>query len=447
MSETGMSARAAAFVILILYAILALQVFWRPLNLHEGVSRDIGAAVTLHETGIYSDGVVAPGRDVEPGRYSPPAYATLIAALAVLDPALVDGARCYAAKPKACTEPYPFTSVVVAQAVLAALALWIAYLIAFELSGSREIAVITMAIVLIGGKFGEYARLIYPHVPIATLHMLIAYLALIAWRYRSIAAGTLGGIIVGVLVLFETVYLPLIWVLAGGFLLAALLAPAKRTSAVLIGLALLVGAYAVVLPWHLRNRAYFGDTDLAPMQAAWRLGERAAYAKMTARDLAASFVVWLPDIGNGYGSALFGQPTVDRIGTFAPGSYRADGLQIVKNAARDPDVIVSQHLLANPTGYVASLAPIIYRGLWSTGSVFVLWGAFLIPRLLRRLRTTKTLAPFLAAAAPLVAAAVVPAFVSANPAWANMSLLAIYAYAIAHVFGGLEIPLAWRRRA
>lgn len=90
-------------------------------------------------------------------------------------------------------------------------------------------------------------------------------------------------------------------------------------------------------------------------------------------------------------------------------------------------------------------ALLIVRGLRSTGGFLVLWGWLAIPLLLRRLVARRELAAFLLIAGPLWGLTVVQSLLTANLPWMNAPLVFVYAYAIASVTGGLELPFGLRR--
>jgi hypothetical protein len=75
----------------------------------------------------------------------------------------------------------------------------------------------------------------------------------------------------------------------------------------------------------------------------------------------------------------------------------------------------------------------------------VLWGWLALPLLLRRLRAHRGQGPFLLVAGPLIGIAIVQALLTPNLPWMNLGLVFVYAYAIAAVTGGLELPIGLRR--
>jgi hypothetical protein len=105
----------------------------------------------------------------------------------------------------------------------------------------------------------------------------------------------------------------------------------------------------------------------------------------------------------------------------------------------------TSHVLSNPLGYLASSPLLLLRGLASTGGWLTLWGILALPLLLRRLHARSALGPFMLVVGPLIGLTVVQALLTANLPWMNLSLAFVYAYAIAEVTGGIELPIALRR--
>jgi hypothetical protein len=85
------------------------------------------------------------------------------------------------------------------------------------------------------------------------------------------------------------------------------------------------------------------------------------------------------------------------------------------------------------------------RGLRATGDFLVLWGWLALPLLLRRLSVAHKLGAFLLIAGPLMGLTLVQGLLTANLPWMNIPLVFIYAFAIASVTGGLELPFLLQR--
>src|SRR5262249_35203405 len=104
--------------------------------------------VGLLDHGVYAD---TAGDRPEPGRRIALAYPALVAALAMLDPRMADAIRCVAARKSGCYAGNPFRWLLIVQALIAMTALLAAFIIAWELSHSGEIAALTMLLMLLMG--------------------------------------------------------------------------------------------------------------------------------------------------------------------------------------------------------------------------------------------------------------------------------------------------------
>jgi hypothetical protein len=107
--------------------------------------------------------------------------------------------------------------------------------------------------------------------------------------------------------------------------------------------------------------------------------------------------------------------------------------------------LLDVHAIGRPAEYAVMTAMLIVRGLRSAGGILVLWGWIALPLLLRRLRAQSDSAPFLVIAVPMLALTIVQSLLTANLPWMNTPLVFVYAYAIASVTGGLELPFGLRR--
>jgi hypothetical protein len=107
--------------------------------------------------------------------------------------------------------------------------------------------------------------------------------------------------------------------------------------------------------------------------------------------------------------------------------------------------LLNLYALGKPADYAVTTALLIERGLRSVGGFLVLWGWLALPLLLRRLKAQRALAPFLLIAGPPLGLTVVQSLLTANLPWMNVPLVFVYAYAIASVTGGLELPFGLRR--
>lgn len=81
----------------------------------------------------------------------------------------------------------------------------------------------------------------------------------------------------------------------------------------------------------------------------------------------------------------------------------------------------------------------------ATGGLLTLLALIAMPVAVRRLAAQHKLGPFVLAAGSLACLTIVQALMSPNLPWMNVALTFVYAYAIAEVAGGMEMPIAVRR--
>ena len=122
-----------------------------------------------------------------------------------------------------------------------------------------------------------------------------ATLAAQAWRRPRIATGVLSGLFLGLLVLTRAVFQ--YWLAGVAVVLAAGLwrdAARRRTLAPACA-ALVVAAWAVTLPWMIRNAVQVGNFGIAGRDGEV-LAIRAEYGRMTWAEVRGGFAYYLPDL-------------------------------------------------------------------------------------------------------------------------------------------------------
>lgn len=431
--------------------VLILQVCAQPRTTHADAAV-VAAAVSLLEHGVQADRFVPGGGEAPAaGRAIPPGYPAILAALAAVDARMAAGLRCLAAQGGDCFATRPLRALLVLQTLAGLLALCLACFLARALSGSGEVAGLATLLLLIVGGFAEFAGLMQPILIVTALALACLALLVLAHRRRSVLAAAAAGLVLGALALVEVNHAALV------LLVPALLIAAERWRASpdrrfgwTAAAAFLAAGCLVLGPWMVRNQLLFGDPALASGLPARHLAERAAYAGMSAREVLLAMLCWLPGVGD-LTSLIVSEATRRKFDLYYEGSLLSEGGRILAAtgaAAGSLEGIarlLSTHALGDPLGYAASSVPLVLRGLGSTGGPLVLWGLLALPLLLRRLAARGGLAPFLLVAGPLLGLTLVQALLTANLPWMNLTLAFVYAYAIAEVTGGLELPIAVRR--
>jgi uncharacterized protein len=420
-------------------------------HVDPGPRSTIVAAASLLEHGVFADTFVPrEAGTAVPGRYLPPGYPAFVAGVAMLDRGLAATIRCLAAGRADCVHRNPFRALIALQGLLVLIALALVCRVALELSGSGEIAGLATLLTFMMGRFGELAVGVTPYAIVPPLALIFCALTFIAHRRRSLLIAAAAGLLLGFLALVEVYYAAII-ALAPLLLLWAESSRAKPQRKFALGAAAsLAGAASLVLgPWMARNYAQFGDIAPAQGSVIRHLAERMVYTGLSARELAVGLFFWLPGIGD-FSSLFLPPETARKFDVYYKGSLLLDSGRILEATSVPAGEsqfrrLLDVYALGRPGEYAAMTALLMVRGLRSTGGFLVLWGWLSLPLLVRRLRARRELGPFLLIAGPLWALTAVQSLLTADLPWMNAPLVFVYAYAIASVTGGLELPFGLRR--
>ena len=411
----------------------------------------VAIAANLLVHGVYADTFVLDGTGrPPPGRYLPPAYPLILAGLGALDADLAKALTCLAAKQGSCSRAQVFRPLIVLQALLAFAALVFVCVAALELSGSSEIAGLTTLLTFVMARPADFAGTIIPIGTVVPLALMIAPLLLLAHRRQSLVAATFAGLVTGVLALAETYYAAVIAIAPMLLVWAESRRDAPRWQfARTASLTLVLAPCLMLGPWLARNFVLFGDiSPLAGVDTDY-IAERMAYNGLSASEIFAGMFTWLPGIGDASNLLLPAQ-TVRKFEIYFPGSLLWGKSEILLRNPAAEGVSQFRRLLdvyafGAPLEFAASTALLLVRGLRSTGGFLVLWGWFAVPVLLRRLAAQRQTALFMLLAGPPLAMVTLHSLFTANLPWLNVPLVFLYAYAIADVTGGLELPFGLRR--
>lgn len=437
-----------------LTAILVLQVSLSSQGPPTGYDalRFIEIAASLHDHGVYADPQPLGAKAPPPGRYVAPAYPALIAALAHIDKRTADNLRCLARQGARCASALPFHGLIALQVAACLLALALAYATARAMSGSAEVAALTTVVMFIMGDLAKFAAAVTPVPIVLAATVLFITLVVAAHMRRSVTAAAGAGLALGALALLDVYYIAL------GLLAPALFIVAERLRAhtslrfALVGAAAIaLGSTLLIAPWMTRNLIQFGDIVPTNGMEAILLAQRLAYNAVAPGEWLGGVVRWLPGIGEGL-SPLFTDPrTAAKFALYYPGSLLNEGERLLAEAQaaatdRAPfQQLLATHIAAEPARYLISTPPLILRGLGATGGLLALLALFAMPVAVRRLAAQHKLGPLFLAGGSLFCLTLVQAMLTPNLHWMNVGLTFAYAYAIAEVAGGLEVPIGLRR--
>ena len=386
--------------------------------------------------GVYSDGFfdkVDSSREVPPpGMFLGPGYPLLLAGMMELDPRLRENAAClvrhWSSGDVARNCP-PYRGITLpVQMALCAGALAFLFAAARHLSGSPAIAALATAIGL--GTLASYAKLITLAMTESLGLFLFAGAALLFLRLFQDRGPRrflplLAGAALGLLVLTRPSHMVLIPV---ALLAVAVFAGRGRLSWLALPLVAL-GLALPLLPWMIRNEIVLGRFALGAGYGPAVLVERLSYNDMTARQLLASFLYWLPDFGDNLATALFGRDTVWPLDWDRPGSFYDLGQQHREAALALPGgidahfaAILREGILLHPVWHMLTTLSLAWRGLW-IGRYWGIGMVLLAPFGLAAARRAGRLTPLLLYAAPAWIMLLVHAGASVNQERYNLSLM------------------------
>ena len=259
----------------------------------------------------------------------PPAYPALIATLAKADPRIAQGVDCAGLSLSEHPSGRNFETLRILQAVAGIGILILVYHLTLALMGVRTIAMASVVLYVIGGKLGEFARIIEPDNFRNLATFLSLYLLVLAYRREKTALFGFAGASLGTAALFYPILAMLIVALPLTLTAIQSMAPDKMPArshhdAWRLG-AFALGGFIVVAPWMARNLYLFGDPMLADQSEGLLLSFRVAYNAMPLSDWPIAALSWVPSYGNVIAGFIFGEAAPLRFGITEPGAYFTDG--------------------------------------------------------------------------------------------------------------------------
>jgi 4-amino-4-deoxy-L-arabinose transferase-like glycosyltransferase len=436
---------AHALILIIILAVLS-GAYRKPFTVPGHCPLPFLVANNLVQHGVFSGAGPDARALPEAERPMPPAYPALITVLAKADGRLAEGVDCRRLEETRAHGDARFALLRIVQAAAGVGVLVVVFYLALELIGSRAVACAAVVLYVIGGKLGEFSRVVEPHNFYALLLLLGFYLLAVACRTsRSVLFGAAGASL-GLAALFSASAVPLL------FVPLALAAVAKSEDrgqgrAVRGGVVLLLAGLVVVGPWALRNAVLFGDPMLADQTDALLLSFRVAYNAMPYSDWPLAGLDWIPSYGDVITRLLFGEDAVHRFGLLDPGAYFNHGHAIYAAAlsATPPGgnsyfAVWSRNVATDPVRHILTSIPVFTHGMWGTHGFMGIVGLCLLPRLIARLRAGPNPSGAVAVAACAVSLVAVQALVTPNFYWMNAPMLLLMALAIGDFLPGV---VAW----
>ncbi len=425
-------------IILLIFAVLS-SIHYRPAP--KWIDwKSFKIADSLVQNGIFTDGRRALRH--LPGNANPPGYPALIASLSLVTPSLTDNLHCLAEMQRKCPQKDLTQALIVIQVIAALITLLLVYLLAWELSNSYEISILTLLLFMFSGGLAKFSQSLLPFIFITLFVMASSYFLLLAYKRRSNLMALLAGIFSALTSFFFPPLALAIVFISISFFIAN---KARSLPGLIPSLTFLAGACFVLGPWALRNQLLLNEIAITHSSSLRMLARRVAYNDMSIEEWLASFILWLPLIGKSFAELLFAPDIINRLGP-GNGSLVANYTAVIRSAsagAQRTDVysqVVSTHIIRDIYHYLSTLPPLFMRNIWG-GSTIGLFGIFFLWSLRKRLLSSNNATPFALVFFCLLSFVLAQSLLSAPniPHHYNGHILFLYAYAIAHVSGGLEI--------
>lgn len=372
----------------------------------------------------------------------PPGYPLVLSTLAYLDADVATALTCASEPPSGCGADVPFHLLVWVQFVVAIMTLAVICLLAVELSGSTQVALITVVLAYLYGGYATAAGRFFAATWYQASALITLYLMATAVTRSSSARFLAAGIGTGFTALFEPTF-------AVAIIAAALSVRywAKSATAHLLPFTFMVTGLALSLvPALIFAQSMQYDLDGFARHMAWHLSERMAFNRLDAVSWLAGLLLPVPFVTSVAGVA-FPEAVVASFGYYTPGTYVYEGanrifpLVIAHPGGPTAGIVwlAQTRLLPEISGYVAALLPLFMRGLLGATGVFGLIGLLHVPRMFtwahveRSRQASAAMVTFHTTGAVLL----VNTLLTANPAGLNATIPFVFAYAIAYVAAGL----------
>ncbi len=414
----------------------------------------IDIALDLVTSGIYTDGSIAPeARRGAPGMFFAPAMPAYLAGLMAFEPTLLHTIACQRAAGKAARAlcPADYGTFLWVQGALAALSLFLVWIIACQMRMPLAVAWLALLLVAASGRYAYYAVDFLTETPLILAFSGFTAALLAAAARPALRRWLLVGALAGVCALIRPDYLYLaeataaavaVWLWAEGRGPAGALAAAAASVA---------GTTFIVLPWMVRNALVLHHFALTDGYGAYILAQRVSYDMMSWREWAMGWIYWLPDFGDTLAAHLFGKEAFHRLSFFPPDSFYqvGNGRFLEETAAAAAaagqdhlSFLLDRYVLGAPFKHAAVTLVLAWRGLW-VAKYYSLVGVLLsLPAWAIAARRGQVRG-FLLLAMPGLFMLGLHAFVSVNVPRYNIVLLPFMMIAASYV---LDAAARWLRR-
>lgn len=396
--------------------------------------RYVDYAVNIIEHGVFGLSGTVRAEPAVPGNANTPVYPFWLAAVAMVDADTRATLACLAREAhgtQACD--IRLDSLYAAQLALVGLTMLITWWTALRLFASQAPAWAALVALAFSRDLVFYAHRLLTEALVVPLLVLGAFAVAMMARTGHARYALLCGAAFAAAALTRpgAEYLVVFGVacLLVAALVARRIAPARHAVAIALAFAV------VVAPWSARNLHALGTAQLTSGYGGFILAQRVAYNDLSAAEVLAASVYWLPDFGDSLARDLFPAQLTARLGSgpgtiygeLAPALYEAT-LAEVGDPAAVSGTLIREQVLGNPVGQAMSTVPLLVRGVFP-GRYFGLLG-FVCAVLLCVRAVRRQDWPVLGWALAPVALAVLFASVSVSIPRYNLALLPLYAVGI-----------------
>ena len=370
--------RPAFWVVLFASSLLValLVAAWHdfPVPAHDPIEY-LAYARSLHIAGVYAATEAGPSADAGPGRE--PLYSFFIAGLAKLQPTWSAALRDCSPPEKHCASALVFLKY--ANVAFFALAAVVAGAATQALGGSRLAAIVANSYVSLNfTMWRELKYVLSDYLAVLLVAIAVLSLALALRRQASPRAWIGLGVVLALLALTKQVFLPFAILLAIGLLVHGVTRSKMGWRSLVPGLSVLIVVAVINGGWLLRNLSHFGV--MSDVRGSIALSTREVFDNMTAAEHAVAFLWFMRPPGANVAKRLFPEKDWRRFQWMEPEGFYLRG-QVFNHDERvarlmsetgvsevvaqsRAGAVVVREMLANWTGYIASMPAVFYRGLW-----------------------------------------------------------------------------------
>ena len=330
-------------------------------------------------------------KSTDPTGFHVPAYPIFLAAIGWMDQGFEQSLACMSApdypRNHGLCEP-DYGSVVQIQLLLGALTLTLSVYAGQLLLGSKKAGFLAAMLILITGRYAEYANQLLTENLIFPILSLASVMLLLAWRNpRPITFAVLAACF-AMATLTRPSFAYLAYISLPLACLAILFVRNRNIqSRMLVGVVISTILFSLaVAPWLYRNQQQFGKAFLTEGYAPYILAQRLSYNRMTAEEFAVSFVFWLPGPGEYIAQKWFPEDSYQRLTFDHPNSYFLEGgsvfldesLAAAGSRENHLKYLIENHMVGDLGSYLLSSAALTYRGIW----IVKYWSLIAVPSFL-----------------------------------------------------------------